>query len=206
MLYTTMQTTMNRGQLKTDLQQSARVAMDQMVREIRMAGYDPSGVIPLVALPPKSAIRAATSGCLSFVADVTGSGTASQISYILQNEQTGNTVSDGNCPGSTCTLRRKAENWSSGAFSGGGGLQAQAEALFLLNFTYYDFYNQVIAPHTTTTKGCPPGTTDQSLTQLDYWQVQQIRRVAVTIQTRDSRPSIPLEFYKLTSDVRLRNR
>ncbi|HSB80716.1 MAG TPA: prepilin-type N-terminal cleavage/methylation domain-containing protein [Candidatus Methylomirabilis sp.] len=191
LLYTTMQNTLSRGELQTDLQQNARVAMDRMVQEIRMAGYDPSGVIPLVTLQPKTAIRAASSGCLSFVADVTGSGTARQVTYDLNGT----------------TLRRKEEPWDgASAFSGGGGAQPLAELVNLLTFTYYDAYNQLLTPYSTTTQGCPPGSTTQTFTQLDYLQMKQIRRVAITLQTRDSRPDVFSQFYTLTSDVRLRNR
>ena len=50
MMYTTMQNTMSRGELMSDLQQNARIGLAQMVQEIRMAGYDPSGISPLVIL------------------------------------------------------------------------------------------------------------------------------------------------------------
>ncbi len=209
LLYTTMQGTLNRGQLKTDLQQNARVAMDRMVQEIRMAGYDPTGAIPLVTLPPKAGIRAATSGCLSFVADV-GTGTTSQISYVLVNELDGSTLLNGVCPQPKCVLHRKADAWNATSqnFSGGSA-QPQAEAVYLLTFTYYDAFNQVITPTSiTSTLRCPPqsGATAQTITQLDYGQLKQIRRVALTVQTRDLRPGVSPEFYTLTSDVRLRNR
>ena len=68
LLYTTMLGTMNRGELAADIQQNARVGLGRMVQEIQMAGYDPSGAIPQVALDPKDAIRAASPSCFSFVA------------------------------------------------------------------------------------------------------------------------------------------
>lgn len=194
LLYTTMQSTLSRGELMTDLQQNARVAMDRMVQEIRVAGYDPSGVIPLVTLQPKAAIRAASPACLSFVADTAGSGTARQITYDLNGT----------------TLRRKEEPWDgTSEFSSGAGAQPLAESVNLLTFTYYDAFNQLLTPAAiTSTQRCPPqsGATAQSTTQLDYWQMKQIRRVAITLQTRDSRPDVFSQFYTLTNDVRLRNR
>jgi prepilin-type N-terminal cleavage/methylation domain-containing protein len=206
LLYTTMQSTLSRGELQTDLQQNARVAMDRMVQEIRMAGYDPSGAIPVVTLQPRAAIRGASSGCLAFVAAV-GSG-SSQISYFLRNESSVSNLLDGNCPSTVkCTLRRKEEPWDgASAFSGGGGAQPLAESVNLLTLTYYDAYNQILTPYSTTTQGCPPGATTQSFTQLDYGQMLQIRRVAITLRTRDSRPDVFSQFYTLTDDVRLRNR
>ena len=209
LLYTTMQSTLSRGELKTDLQQNARIGLDKMVQEIRMAGYDPGGTIPAVALPPKAAIRAATKGCLSFVADV-GSG-SHQFSYFLRNESDDSVLLDGSCPSAVkCTLRRKEEPWDgTSAFSGGGGAQPLAESANSLTFNYYDAFNQLITPASiTSTQRCPPqsGAPSQSITQLDYWQMRQIRRVAITVQMRDSRPDVFSEFYTLTSDVRLRNR
>ncbi len=194
-LYTTMQSTMSRGEMKSDLQQNGRVALDQMVREIRMAGYDPSAAIPVVTLPPKSSIRAAAPGCLSFVADVAASGTTKQITYDLNGT----------------TLRRRVDNWDSGsnAFVLAGGAQPQAESVNLLTFTYYDAYDQVLTPVSwTSTQRCPPvaGAPAQASVQLDFWQMLQIRRVAIVVQTQQSRPGIASEFYTLTSDVRLRNR
>lgn len=199
LLYTTMQGTMNRGELKTDLQQNARVGLDRMIQELRMAGYDPSGALQDSSIqpPPRAAIRAAASGCLSFVADVAGSGASSQITYDL----------------SGTTLRRREDNWnaSSHVFSGGSA-QPQAESVALLSFTYYDAYNRVLsfptAPGWVSTHRCPPtsGTTAQAIVQLDYWQLRQVRRVAITLRTQESRPGVASEFFTLTSDVRLRNR
>lgn len=195
LLYTTMQSTLSRGELKSGLQQNARVALDRMIQEIRMAGYDPSGAIPLVTLQPKDAVRAASSTCFSFVSS-NSSGTASvQITYEL----------DGT------TLRRKEEQWdvASLAFSGGSGAQPQAESVIALTFTYYDANNAVLTPASwTSTHRCPPtsGASSQAIVQLDYSQLDQVRRVAITLRTSDSRAAISTEYFTLTSDVRLRNK
>lgn len=194
-LYTTMQSTLSRGELKTDLQQNARVGLDRMVQEIRMAGYDPSGAIPLVTLLPKAAIRAANSTCLSFVSYNPSTAVSAQITYDL-NET---------------TLRRKEEPWvvASLAFSGGSGAQPQAESVNALTFTYYDANNAVLTPVSwTSTQRCPPtsGASSQAIVQLDYYQMDQIRRVAITLRTSDSRSAISTEYFTLTSDVRLRNK
>ncbi len=194
LLYTTMQTTLSRGELKTDLQQNARVGLNRMTQEIRMAGYDPSGAIPLVAVPPRAAIRAATPRCLSFVADVSASGASSQITYLL----------DGTI------LRRRQDVWNAAtlAFSRGSA-QPQAESMDLLSFAYYDEESQILTPaRWASTQRCPPaaGASAVVAVQLTYWQMRQIRRVAVLLRARDSRPGVSSEFFTLTSDVRLRNR
>lgn len=194
LLYSTMQGTMSRGELKTDLQQNARVGLERMTQELRMAGYDPSGAIPVVAVQPRAAIRAASSGCLSFLADVSASGATSQITYYLEGT----------------TLKRQQDSWdaSTQAFSGGSG-QPQAESVNLLTFTYFDAYNRVLTPASwTSTHRCPPvaGAAAQAITQLDYWQMRQIRRITITLRTQDKRPGLADESYTLTSDVRLRNK
>jgi type II secretory pathway component PulJ len=202
MMYTTMQNTMSRGELMSDLQQNARIGLAQMVQEIRMAGYDPSvGTPPLpvssqVALAPKAAIRAATPGCFSFVADISASGVgpASQVTYDLNGT----------------TLRRRVDNWDgpSNAFVLAGGAQPLAESVNLLSFTYLDANSQMLAPTAwTSTQRCPPNASAgaQSIVQLTFDQMRLIRRVAITLKAQGSRPGVFSQFFTLTSDVRLRN-
>jgi len=193
-LYTTMQSTLSRGELKSGLQQNARVGLDRMIQEIRMAGYDPSGAIPLVTLLPKAGIRAASSTCLSFVSyNPSPPVKSAQITYDL----------------SGTTLRRREDPWDgTNAFSP-GSFQDQADPVNNLTFTYYDANNAALTPASwTSTQRCPPtaGASSQATVQLDYTQMQNIRRVAITLRTRGSRPSISAEYFTLTSDVRLRNR
>jgi hypothetical protein len=189
-----MQGTMSRSEMKTDLHQNARVGLDRMVQEIRMAGYDPSGIIPQVTLQPRTAIRAAASGCIAFIADVSGTGTADQVTYSL----------DGTA------LRRRVDNWDSGSLNFGTGTpQPQAETVDLFTLTYYDFFERVLSPASwTSSQRCPPlaGAPQEAIVQLTYWQMRQVRRISIVLRTRDSRPGVPSEFYTLTSDVRLRNR
>ena len=211
-MYTTMQNTMSRGELMSDLQQNARIGLAQMVQEIRMAGYDPSGVIPLISTttPPRSAIRSAMPGCFSFVADWQGDGTADQITY---------TVGTSNTCVSQC-LQRRVDNWNSGSmlFSSSSGFQPLAggtlvnvstfTAVSVLTFTYYDSNNQVLDPSTVpaSTRQCPPASSaGASVQQLTFDQMRNIRRVAITLKVQGSRPSLFPEFFTLTSDVRLRN-
>ncbi|MEE8282484.1 MAG: prepilin-type N-terminal cleavage/methylation domain-containing protein, partial [candidate division NC10 bacterium] len=46
LLYDVNQATFIRGEQRTDLQQNARIGMDRLVRELRLAGSDPA-IIPL---------------------------------------------------------------------------------------------------------------------------------------------------------------
>jgi hypothetical protein len=192
LLYTTMQNTMSRGELMSDLQQNARIGLIQMMQEIRMAGYDPSGVIPQVALAPKAPIRAATPECFSFVADVKGSGTAGQLAYY---------------PSGT-TLYRKWDNWNGSNAFNDQSPQPLVGSVNAVSFTYYDANNQVLTPAAwTSTQRCPPdaSATAQSIVQLTFDQMRLIRRVAIILRTQGSRPGVFPGFFTLTSDVRLRN-
>jgi prepilin-type N-terminal cleavage/methylation domain-containing protein len=200
LLYTTMQGTMIRGEMKTDLQQNARVGLGRMVQELRMAGYDPSNALASVALAPRDAIRAAGPSCLSIVAYEMDAGTSpptprsAQVTYLL----------DGT------VLRRRQDPWvaASNAFTGGSG-QPLAEGVNSLTFAYFDYLGNAIAVSPiTTTQRCPPlaGQAAQVQSLLDNARLPSIARIEVTLQTRESRPGVSPEFFTLKSHVVLRNR
>ena len=201
MLYTTMQGTLSRGEMKTDLQQSARIGLNRMVREIRMLGYDPDGAIAKLPVtnPPLGPIRAASPSCLSFVSyyndtEVNPARERSiQVTYYL----------DGT------TLRRRQDKWTGSTFGDPdhpATPEPQAELVSLLTFTYYDRYNAILSPVAGLPYKCPPGSSNQPSSQLDYYQIREVRRVAITLQTAGSPFQAAPEFYRLTSDVYLRNR
>ncbi len=201
-LYIAMIDTLNKGELKADLQQNARVGLAQMTQEIRMAGYDPpvgsppKPVSPQIVLVPRAPLRAATPQCFSFIADVSGTGTADQITFEFDSTQK--------------SLRRRVDNWSGSPkyeFAG-GTFQPLAQSIESLTFTYFDVNNVELKPVPwSSTQRCPPtkGAAVQSLTQLTFEQLAQVRRVAITLKTQGSRPGVTSEAFILTSDVHLRN-
>lgn len=196
MVYITMLNTFSKGELKADLQQNARVGLAKMTQEMRMAGYDPTGAIPLVTPPPKAAIRAATAGCFSFLADVEGKNDTSQITYGLESSKN--------------TLRRQQNSWAASTkeFSLGGGAQPFTGSVTVLAFTYYDGDNRILVPQKRqTTQACPPDPkavlTEREI--LTFEEMRRIRRVAITLKTQGSRPGVTAESFTLTSDVQLRN-
>ena len=101
----------------TEMQQNVRAAMDMMVREIRMAGYDPtaSGFF---------GIGTNTTTLLQILADLDGNGTSTgtneDITYYYYN------ANDATYP------REIKRN------TGGGGFQPLAENIDGCNFLYYD--------------------------------------------------------------------
>jgi len=196
MVYTTMQGTMARGEMKTDLQQNGRIGLARMVSEIRMAGNDPSNALGLVSNWPRAALRAASQGCLAFVASDNANQTV-QITYTLGG--TGGT-----------TLQRREDNLNGTLFEA-STFQPVAEAVQGLTFTYFDRYNKVLAPGAWVTKHtCPPlnnvsGLSAVSTNQLTFWQMRQVQRIAITLRTGDNRAGAGFDTFTLTTDVRLRN-
>ncbi len=72
--YDAFQPTFWRASAKTEAQQSARVAVERMRQELRVAGYDPSGT-------GQSAVQNATSTSLEFVADVDDDNVSELVRY-----------------------------------------------------------------------------------------------------------------------------
>jgi prepilin-type N-terminal cleavage/methylation domain-containing protein len=196
LLYTTMLGTLNRGEMSSDIQQNARVALGRMVQELRMAGYDPQNALGPVTGQRSAELRAAGDNCLSFVTYRIDTETSPatertvQVTYSL----------DGT------TLRRKGSDWDASASAFSGGMtQPLANSVVLLAFTYYDALSQGVIPSGSTMGNCPPGTATL-VKLLDVSQIAQIRRIGITVQTRDLQSGIFPESYRLTSHVSLRNR
>jgi len=192
LLYTTMQGTLTRGEMKSDLHQNARVGLDRMVQELRMAGYDPEHALGQVTDQPFNEIRAAGGSCLSFVTyrKHGASEKSVRVTYSVNNT----------------TLRRREDDWNpaSKVFSG-SATQPLANSVSQFTFTYYDAFNRILKPSGAVAGGCPPGNLP-SIQLLDSTQAGQVRRVGITLRTLEARARIPPESYTLTSHVYLRNR
>lgn len=189
-VYVAMQGTFTRGEMKSDLHQNARVGLDRLVQELRMAGYDPENALQQVAFQRFNEIRAAGRGCLSFVAyrKHGASEKSVRVTYSL----------------SGAVLQRREDDWDPATkVFAGSSTQPLATAVSQLTFTYYDAFNRILAP--SGAGSCPPdGASSSPL--LDSTQAGQVRRVGVTLRTLESRPRVAPESYTLTSHVYLRNR
>jgi type IV pilus assembly protein PilW len=127
-MYITNQTTFLRGENKIDLQQNARVAMALMAREVRMAGYDPSNVIPAQA--SQTAVQVANANSTTIIADVTGDNVSDRVTYRLQGGQ----------------IVREISSWVGGAWTPNPPDSGEvAGSVTALAFTYYDASNNVTA-------------------------------------------------------------
>ncbi len=81
-VFVSNQKTFERGQVNIESQQNARVGLEMLARELRMAGYDPLDQISLQATP--SVFQVATADTLTFLADLNGDDTLDQVTYRWQ--------------------------------------------------------------------------------------------------------------------------
>jgi len=110
-LFTFQNKSFNTQDLIVEMQQNTRAAMDMMVTEIRMAGYDPRS-------STSTGITSAAANSITFAQDLNGDGDVSD-----SNENIIYTYDSGNV-----RINRNT----------GGGAQPFAENIEALNFSYYD--------------------------------------------------------------------
>ncbi len=118
-LYAASLKSFNRGQNKIEAQQNARVGIEVLAREVRLAGYDPSDAISLL---PTTAIEVAAANTITFIADVDGDAVSDRVRYGLQGTR----------------LVRDSASWSGTAFPALTGNNELAEGVTALTFTHFD--------------------------------------------------------------------
>jgi len=128
----TMHGAYSRGERRADLQQSARIGMARIVRELRAAGLDPSGLIP--GLPNPGPIQSADISRIAFVGDANGDGSSRKIEYRLD------------LSASPPVLRRQQWSTWGGGWSGTNGAQPLAEGITTVEFTYFGAGGSAIPP------------------------------------------------------------
>lgn len=176
----TLQRAYSRGEQRADLQQSARIAMARMVRELRAAGFDPEAVIP--QLPVPTAIQTAEASRIAFIADPDGDGKKSKKSKkSMKIEYRLDLSAD------PPVLRRQQwPTWNSG-WSGSNGGQPLAERITGVEFTYYGADGTPISSSELPTR------------------LGEIQRVGLVITAGSPPGQSPPETYRLVSAVRIRN-
>jgi prepilin-type N-terminal cleavage/methylation domain-containing protein len=118
-LYASNQQIYHRGQTKAEAQQNARVALETASREIRIAGFDMSGVLD--TLTPPTSIQAANASDLTFAADLNGDGVLDRVTYRVQNRR----------------LIREFSSWNGSAFTAPTSSEL-AQGIDTLTLTYFD--------------------------------------------------------------------
>ena len=134
----TMQGAYGRGERRADQQQSARIGIARIVRELRAAGLDPSGLIP--GLPIPAPIQIADTSRIAFIGDANGDGNSRKIEYRLDLST------------SPPVLRRQQWSTWDGGWSGTNGGQPLAEGITAAEFTYFEAGGNAIPPHELTAR------------------------------------------------------
>jgi type IV pilus assembly protein PilW len=209
-MFDTNRATYVSGMRKVDVQQNARVALDAITRELRMAGYFPENYDTDLTTTPSLAkqvgILIATNNGLVVYGDLDGTCNPTQ----------------GPCPansssvflyclsGNTILRKRSTDVTIAASFSCSGG-DVLAENITMLQFTYYDGSNNPV-PNPPTVPYVLDG---QTLNNVPAFDVNPpipdvrttIRTIVVTLVAAESVP-IPgqqPQRFTLTSSVRLRN-
>jgi type IV pilus assembly protein PilW len=189
-LFDTSRATYVSGQRKVDVQQNARVALDEIVREIRMTGYFPENFTtppasPLLANP----IQVATNAALAIYGDVDGGGASNVFLFCL----------DG-----SLVRRQRAAAGGASAYTCTAG-QVMAENVTSLSFTYLAADNTPIpnpptAPYQLDSQALGAAPSFATIAQRGA-----VRTVVITLTAREDVPGQQPQTYTLTSSVRLRN-
>ena len=182
--------TYSSGQRKVDVQQNARAAMDELMRQIRVAGYFPENfTIPPPATPLVNPIQVAANNALAIYGDVDGSGASNVFLYCL----------DG-----TLLRRTRAAQGAAGAYTCGSG-DIVADNITSLSFTYFDANNNPLpnppaAPYRLDGEGVGAAPAFASTAERGA-----VRWVLITLTAQEDVPFQQAQTYTLTSSVRLRN-
>ncbi len=194
LIFDVNQATFIRGEQQTDLQQNARIGMDRLVRELRLAGSDPSGTLTVGSAipggqarcsnpPPATpqAIENAEATCVRFYADVDFNP--------LDLDPPATERVEYSFDAAAQLLRR--QEWTT---TGTGGGQPLAERVTTLTFAYYNG-----------TSDCLGGACATPPDPVPAGSLGTIRRIAVTITTADTVTGTVPQPFTLQAHIRPRN-
>lgn len=125
LMYETNQATYAKGEEKADIQQNARVALDIMEKELKSAGYNPSGVTT-TAIQDTSL----SSYEITFITDVDADGVTEKVKY-TREKPTGEPYYN---------IYKEVWKWSAGSW-GTSTKFPIAEKITDLTFSYYNENN-----------------------------------------------------------------
>jgi len=178
------------GQRKLDNQQSARVAMDTIVRQMRMAGYFPENfdADPVNDVAGNVTVQIATDTALAVFGDTDGTGVSRVLLFCLNGSE----------------LRMLRENLATATYQCGNG-QAIAENITTLRFAYFDIDNMPLpalpaVPYQLDGQGVGVAPNFGDTTQRGA-----VRTVVITVTAQQNVPGQAAQVYTLSSNVRFRN-
>jgi type II secretory pathway pseudopilin PulG len=186
--YAPSRTIYARGERKADIQQNARLAMGEMARQVRMAGYFPENFSnPAPATPESDAVRIATDGELAIYGDADGSGESNLFYFCLD----GTTLRRGSVPADT-------------AYDCADG-EALADNVVGLRFTYYNADGDPVPDPPTGGYQLDDQAPQTEPDLDDTTERATVRRVVVMLTTQLESPGRGPQVFTLTSDIGLRN-
>ena len=175
---------------KLGVQQNGRVAMDSIVRQLRMTGYFPENVNDTnPANDVSNRIQAASESAVAVAGDLDGSGSSSVFTFCLDS-------------GGLRVVRGPIGTAASYTCSTGSVL---AESVTALSFAYFDSANTPIpnpptAPYNLDNEALGGAPAFATTTQR-----AAVARIVIKLTARENVPGQPAQTYDLASDVRLRN-
>jgi len=115
------------GQVRSEGHQNARIGLDEMERELRVAGYDLSGRVELLTTP--TAIQTAETGQVAFVAELNGNNALDKVTYRLTGDR----------------IVRDFQSWNGASFSA-ATTGVVADGISSLAFQYFTASDATLTP------------------------------------------------------------
>ena len=185
-LFDTSHATYQSGTRKQEVQQQARLAMDEMVRALRMAGYVPENYDANLGndLAGTARLHVATADAIAAFGSLE-SGNQSTVFLFCRS---GNTL-----------VKKVSANTADAATYTCNNADVLADNVSLLRFTYFDGNGAQLA-------GDLDGKTlGAALDLAPRAQRDGVRTIVITLQITEPVPRQQPQVYNLTSTVRLRN-
>jgi len=188
MLFDSAAKVQRRTERRLDLQQNARLAMAQMARQIRMAGYFPENFAPTPPSPLlTNRVRVATNSALAIYGDGDGAGASNVFVFCLD--------------GTNVRLLKVAAGASITCANG----DVIAQNIQTLEFTYFDAAGTTL-PSTPTAPYLLDSQAASGIPNLGTMtQRGAVSRVLITMTGRTVTAGIGTQTYTLSSDVVIRN-
>jgi prepilin-type N-terminal cleavage/methylation domain-containing protein len=185
-LFDTSHATYESGTRKQDVQQQARLAMDEMVRALRMAGYVPENFDADLTndLTGTARIHVATANALAAFGSLEG-GNQSTVHLFCQS---GNTL-----------LKKVSVDTAAAATYTCSNADVLADNVTLLRFTYF------AADGTQLAANLDGKTLGAAMDLAPRIQRDGVRTIVITLQITEAVPRQQPQVYTLTSTVKLRN-
>jgi prepilin-type N-terminal cleavage/methylation domain-containing protein len=185
-LFDTSHSTYSSGTRRQDVQQQARLAMEEMVRSLRMAGYVPENYDANTGndVAGTARIHVATANALAVFGSLDGAAQSAVFLY---------------CQSGTTVLAKRSTDTAATATYTCDNADVMADNVTLLRFTYFDANGAQLAANL---DGKAAGV---ALDLAPRTQRDAVRTIVITLQTMETAPHQKTQVYNLTSTVKLRN-